>query len=247
MSTNRKELIKEIELSLGGQMVDVELDPEHYNLAVDRAVQRLRQRTDGSMEESYLFLTLQPDTQEYQLPDEVQEVRAIHRRGVATNSTSISSFDPFEGAFSQMYLMQSGRSGSVATWEFFSSYQETIARVFASAVNFTWSPGSRTLTVIKHTRVPEEVVVHVFNQKPEISLFKDPYTAPWIRDYALAQAKMMLGTARGKITSGLPGPNSTITLDGEQLKAEAQQEMERLDEELKSFVTSNMGMPFIIA
>ena len=35
MAKTRQELTKEIELSLGGGMVDVELDPEHYDLAID--------------------------------------------------------------------------------------------------------------------------------------------------------------------------------------------------------------------
>ena len=30
------ELTKEIELRLGGQMVDVELDPEHYELSIKK-------------------------------------------------------------------------------------------------------------------------------------------------------------------------------------------------------------------
>ena len=31
------ELTKEIELRLGGQMVDVELDPEHYELSIKKS------------------------------------------------------------------------------------------------------------------------------------------------------------------------------------------------------------------
>ena len=34
----RDELIKEIELRLGGQMVDVELDPEHYDVALKKSL-----------------------------------------------------------------------------------------------------------------------------------------------------------------------------------------------------------------
>ena len=29
-------------------MIDVELDPEHYNLAIDRAIQTLRSRSDAA-------------------------------------------------------------------------------------------------------------------------------------------------------------------------------------------------------
>ena len=37
--TPRDKLIKEIKLRLGDGMIDVELDPEHYNLAIDRAIE----------------------------------------------------------------------------------------------------------------------------------------------------------------------------------------------------------------
>jgi len=41
-------LQKEIELRLGGGMVDVELDPEHYELAIKKSLQRYRQRAENS-------------------------------------------------------------------------------------------------------------------------------------------------------------------------------------------------------
>ena len=40
MAKTRQELIKEIELSLGGGMIDVELDPEHYDLAINKALSK---------------------------------------------------------------------------------------------------------------------------------------------------------------------------------------------------------------
>ena len=54
----QSELIKEIELRLGGQMVDVELDPEHYELSIKKAVEKYRQRAQNSVEESYCFRTI---------------------------------------------------------------------------------------------------------------------------------------------------------------------------------------------
>ena len=33
----KDDMIKEIELRLGGQMVDVDLDPEHYDVAIKKS------------------------------------------------------------------------------------------------------------------------------------------------------------------------------------------------------------------
>lgn len=246
-TTPRTLLIKQLQLMLADQIVDVELDIEHYDTAIDLAIDRLRQRTDGALEESSLFITMQPEIQEYKLPDEVQEVRKLYRRGVGANSTGGTNFDPFEAAFSNIYLLQAGRTGGLATWDFFAQYQETIGRVFGSEINFTWDYSTRTLTLIRKITTEEDVLVHVYNQKPEISLLNDVYTKPWLRDYSLAVCKQTLGEARGKFTSGLPGPGGNVTYNGEALKQEALAEFERLEQEIQNFNTGNHGMPFIIA
>lgn len=57
----RQKLLKEIRLLLGEGMVDVELDQEHYELAFDMALDRYRTRSQNAMEESFLFLDVQPE------------------------------------------------------------------------------------------------------------------------------------------------------------------------------------------
>lgn len=242
----RSSLIKQLQLMLGSQIVDLEADPEHYHLAIDLALDRYRQRSDGSSEEADLFLTLQPDQNEYTLPQEVQMVHRIYRRGVGSNTSGGTNFDPFEAAFSNLYLLQAGRTGGLATWDFFAQYQETIGRVFGSEINFTFNSHTKKLKLVRNVRSQEDVLIRAFIEKPEHVLLTDTYTKPWIRDYSLAQMKFMIGEARSKFTSGLAGPNGNVTLNGDQLKAEAQAEMERLEAEILNFSTSGNGMPFII-
>ena len=83
-------LIKEMELRLGGGMVDVELDPEHYELAVNKSLQKYRQRAENAVEESFLGLTLVEDVNEYTLPKEVMEVKDIYRRTTAVSYTHLT-------------------------------------------------------------------------------------------------------------------------------------------------------------
>jgi hypothetical protein len=54
----------------------------------------------------------------------------------------------------------------------------------------------------------------------------------WIRKYALATCKEILGYARRKL-SQLPIPGENITLDGMQMREEGEREKQRLAEELK--------------
>jgi len=242
----RVEIINQVKLILGDQMIDLEADPEHYDLAIDLAIEKLRQRSDGATEESTLFLTLQPNQTEYTLPAEVLNVRRLHRRGVGANSTGGTNFDPFEAAFSNIYLLQAGRTGGLATWDFFSQFQETLGRVFGSELNFTWNASTKKLKIIRRIRGEEDVAITAYIIKPEHSLIQDPYTRPWIRDYAAANVKMMIGEARSKFTGGLPGPNGNVILNGTELKTDAQAEIERLLLELDNLVTADNGYSFVI-
>lgn len=244
--TPRHTLKKEVQLLLGDQMIEVELDDEHLNLAIKTAIEKIRQRTTGGVEESHVFFTMQPDQNIYTMPEEVVEVEKLFRRGVGANSTGGTNFDPFEAAFSNIYLLQAGRTGGLATWDFFAQYQETIGRVFGSEINFIWKPSSHELELIRRPTTEEDVMAKVWMTKPEGYLLTDTYTGPWIREYATAKAKMMLGEARSKFPGGLPGPGGSVLLNGEQMKSEGLQEMERLEMELQNFVTSRDGMPFRI-
>ena len=244
--TQRHTLKKEIQLLLGDQMVEVELDDEHMELAIKIAIERVRQRTTGGVEEAHVYITMQPDQNIYTLPDEVQEVEKIYRRGVGANSTGGTNFDPFEAAFSNIYLLQAGRTGGLATWDFFAQYQETIGRVFGSEINFIWRPSTHELELIRRPTTEEDVAIKVWMIKPEELILTDTYTGPWIREYSLAKSKQMLGEARGKFPGGLPGPGGAVLLNGEQMKADAMVDLERLEMELQNFVVSRDGMPFRI-
>lgn len=245
-STARFNLTKQIMLLLGDQMVEVELDAEHLNQAIDMAVERIRQRTTGGVEEGHVFITMQPDQDTYTLPDEIQEVEKLYRRGVGANSTGGTNFDPFEAAFSNIYLLQAGRTGGLATWDFFAQYQETIGRVFGSEINFIWNAATHTLKIIRRPTAEEDVMCKVWMKKPENIIIDDVYTKPWVRDFALAKSKEMLGEARDKFPGGLPGPAGSVLLNGQQLKTEAVAELERLEMELQNFNVSQDGMPFRI-
>ena len=127
----RDELIKEIELRLGGQMVDVELDPEHYDVAIRKSLEKYRQRSENAVEESYIPLDLEIDTTTYTLDSEIIEVREIYRRaGGSLNSSSIGDIEPFETAYLNNSLLYSGRAGGIASFDALAQHREALGRVF---------------------------------------------------------------------------------------------------------------------
>ena len=245
--TPRDKLISEIKLRLGDGMIDVELDPEHYNLAIDRAIQTLRSRSDSAVEESYAFLGTQVDTQEYTLPREVLNIRRIYRRGVGGGNIGTgTNFDPFDVAFQNTYLINAGVVGGLANYDAFTQYKETLNRIFGGEYDFTFNSNTKVLKILRKISVAEDIMMQVSNLVPEQSLIQNEYTRPWMADWALAEAKMMLGEARSKYSSGLPGPGGAVQLNGEALKQEAASEKERLLVSIINMEEGNRNYGFII-
>ena len=93
---------------LGEGIIEVELDPKHYETALNRAITKLRQRSSNAVEESYLFIELTVDQNEYRLPDEVILVQSAFRRSIGSRTgmgAGGTLFEPFNLAYTNTYLM----------------------------------------------------------------------------------------------------------------------------------------------
>ena len=245
---SKQEVFSYCKAMLGDGMIDVELDPIHYETALNRALAVFRQRSDNAVEESYAFLTLQQDQNEYILPKEIQQVRQIFRRSVGSRSgggTGGSVFEPFNLAYTNTYLLSSTNMGGLATYELFAGYQEMVGKMFGSYINFNWVPQSRKIVLQQRPRAEEELMLWVYNTRPDSAIINDTYAGQWIKDYSLANCKMMLGQAREKFAQ-LAGPQGGSSLNGAAMKSEAAAEIEKLTTDLTMLVPGGHGYSFII-
>lgn len=242
----KSELFKSIYYNLGGDMVDVELDPNHYEYGLKQALEIYRQRSSNSVEESYVFLDLIQDQHDYILPSEIMNVQQVFRRTLGSASSTTSNLEPFEAGYMNMYLLQSGRVGGLANYEFFSQYQEQASKMFGGYINFTFNTVTKKLSLIRRPRNSEEnVLLWVHNHKPDITLLQDTYAYPWIKGYTQAMVKKSLGEAREKFAT-IAGPAGGTVLNGAALKAEAAAEMDALIQDLNNFVDGGAPMWFVI-
>ena len=248
LTTEKQEVFDYVFNSLGGGMVDVELDPAHYETAIKDALDRFRQRSDNSVEESYIFLPLVKDQNDYTLADEIIEVRQIFRRSIGSRSGGGDGgtlFEPFNLAYTNTYLLASSNMGGVATYNMFSQFQELVGRMFGSFIEFKWNTTTKKLTILQRPRQGEEVLMYVYMYRPDTELFKDYLAKKWIKDYTLAKCKFMLGEARSKFNT-IAGPQGGTSLNGDQLKAEGQQELERLEQSISNYEVGQTPMSFVI-
>ena len=248
LSTQKQDVFDYVNAMLGGGMIDVELDPIHYETALEKALGKFRQRSDNSVEESYLFMPTIIDQNEYTLPQEVTEVRKLFRSSIGSSSGGGDGgtlFEPFNMAYTNTYLLSSSNMGGLATYDMFSQYQELVGRMFGSFIEFNWNTTTKKLTLLQRPRAEETLLLYVYNHRPDSELLNDYLGKQWIKDYTLASCKYMLGEARSKFAT-IAGPQGGSTLNGDALKAEAQAEMEKLEEELKTQVAGGVGYGFTI-
>jgi len=340
LNIKRAEITDYIRLRLGDQIVDVELDKEHYELAINQALIRYRQRSANSQEESYAFLDLLPETQEYILPKEIMTVRQVFRRGIGSvTGTTASQFEPFASGYLNTYMLVAGRVGGLTNYELFVDYQKQAMKMFGGFINFLWNPTTKKLTIVRkipnaghnyirllalsasgqtagstitirtkdawlvapgdsitvsncrivgynntymvdtvdglHTTITvkakaqlekpevvtqdlrstqvwsnlsdvpsENVMLQIYNYKPDVMLLNDHMAYPWIQDYAYSFAKRIVGEARSKFGS-IAGPQGGTTLNGEALKTEAAAEMEKLEDDLRRYIDGAQPMWWI--
>ena len=244
----KKQLIDYVQLQLAHQIIDVELDPAHYEAAYQKTLGTYRQRAQNAYEESYSFMELEDNVNEYTLPQEVTQVRQIFRRtiGLSTGGGA-SSFDPFGAATLNVYLLNFNQSGgSLATYDFYQQYVELAARMFGGYINYTWNPVTKRLQLIRDPRGSGEVVLlWTYNLRPEIVLLSDFQISQWIRDYMVGACKYIIGEAREKFGT-IAGPQGGGTLNGAAMKSEGQAIMDKCLEDLKLYVDGSQPLTLVI-
>ena len=248
LKTQKQEVFDYVYALLGGGMVDVELDPVHYETALGKALGKFRQRSDNSVEESYMFMPTVIDQNEYTLPSEVVEVRKLFRRSVGSRTGGGDGgtlFEPFNLAYTNTYLLSSSNMGGLATYDMFSQYQELVGRMFGSFIEFKWNTQTKKLTLLQRPRTEEDLLLYCYNYRGDDQLLDEYLAKQWIKDYTLANCKYMLGEARSKFAT-IAGPQGGGQLNGDALKSEAQQEMEKLEGEVSTAMAGGTGYTFTI-
>ena len=155
----KEELFNNLRLRLGDGMIDVELDPEHYDAAYQYTIKLYRQRAQNATEEAYTLMEMQTHINTYTLPSEFINVRQVFRRTVGLETgPSSSSFDPFSSAILNTYLLNYNSAGGLATYDFYAQYVELAARMFGGYVIFTFNPVTKVLQIVRNTKETGEKI-----------------------------------------------------------------------------------------
>jgi hypothetical protein len=136
--------------------------------------------------------------------------------------------------------------GGIATYDMFAQYQEMVGRMFGAYIEFQWSPTTHILRILQRPFSDgEQILIFGYNYRPDYILLTDLYAAQWLKDYTLANCKIMLGEARGKF-SQIAGPGGAGGLNGADLKSAGKEELAALDKELETYIPGGTGYTLVI-
>lgn len=242
----KTDIFNGLKLRLGGGIVDVEVDPEHFESAYKYAISIYRQRAQNATEESYTLLTLDTHQNTYVLPNQFVNVRQVFRRTVGMETgPAASSFDPFSSAILNTYLLNYNYAGGLATYDMYAGYVELSARMFGGYVIYTFNPVTKELKIVRDVKGSgEQILIWGDLQKSELILLQDPGSGVWIQDWILSVLKSMIGEAREKFGT-IAGPGGGTSLNGTALKNEAKAMQDQLLEDLKRYVDYSQPLTWI--
>lgn len=236
---SREDIADFVMLMLGGTMVRVELNRQHLSLAVDHALQVYEQHAPRKVFDWYYFQSV-PGQSQYKLPCDVGIIRAVHfdqgrcgpgnmSYGTMLGDGSVmpfyASFFPGASPFPSTSAVGGygfPAVGNLGEWVIFRGYQELFRRFLGGEPGWDYSPDNAIILYPNPTR-SFTVAVHYLQRKRDWQ-----EVDPWIKEYALAMAKQMLGRIRSKFDRFV-SPSGGVVLDGQALLTEGAGEKEKLE------------------
>lgn len=245
----REDFEKDIMYALGGGLVDVEFECEQAGIDFDgagsldyafrRAKKQYQQKGNDNWRREFLSLPVEKGVATYSLPDgSTDELAKLHTIvKIVKPSTGWNVEDPFSVmAYNDLFAFTNGyglNNGSSSARMDYLAYELTLQtlersrRYGAYDAQWTHDKFRNTITFLKTPQRSEVWFLECYRE-----LSDDEYRdVLWVQEWALAEAKSMLGIAYRKFSS-LAGPTGDISLSGDQLIQEATQEKERLFEEI---------------
>lgn len=235
----RLKLMTEIRYALGYPTVDVEIQPEQLNLAIDMALQTLREHSSIAYSRGFFFLQVQGNTQRYLLTNKVSgmnkivEVLGVHRLTSAFLSSAHGA-----GVYGQIVLQHLYNMGTfdLLSYHIMTEYTKNLEILFAGRITYTWNEQTRELHI--HHRFPfaeRLCLVEASVERSEQQLLTDRVCRPWLRKWATAEAMLMLANSRGKFAS-LPGAGGSVQLNASDLRQQATTDKESCMNEIFDYV-----------
>lgn len=243
-TTITQEFIDDMTTALGGNLVDVELTQTDYEYAFDKAKRIFVQRGNNNLDRKFYSLAAITNQTEYTLPSSenidtiVKIVKPRSSFGYTANPHHAYAIQTFFGG----YYGGSGAGFDAMTYELGRQLMDDYDIMLAYETQFIWKKRNNQLTLLNAPKVDETWMLEVYADLSDAE-YEDLI---WIRNYTIAELKIILGRAYRKF-SALSTPTGETSLDGEQLVSEGKEEQIILLENIGDYIDGDpTGSVFII-
>jgi len=234
-----REQIKDfVLLMLGAPVIDVELDVQNLDLAVDQALKIFEEYAPREYFDYYVFATT-PGKSVYEMPPDVGLIRNVFYKKHGNFAFQASDLD---GAIPVEYFYPGGAYASIqgglidpiqpiwgrmGEWALYKQYEMMYSRLSSNIGGWEWVGGFQHVKLYPAPVGNQKVIVHYLQKHKDWNEVTES-----MQDGALAYAKQMLGRIRGKF-SQIAGPGGGgMATDGERLLTEGLEELKEWRENL---------------
>jgi hypothetical protein len=210
---------------LGAPVVMVELLEEHFKTALESALDEFYKGAGGryKLVKEWSFMTNPGQTRYDSVPEDLNFIVSIASRG--TNILGVTGVDDWLLYWNSEANRQFFRD--VADFYISNGFIDTARRTVGSERSWELinTPDGNFLGLYGLTSAPEKIIVR-YAVKPTIQNISE-YNK-WVKDWALAECKEILGRIRSKFESGYPvalnSGGGLVQLDGKTLLEESKAE-----------------------
>ena len=244
----KRELINWIRRSLGEPMVKVELhDSQIEDCILQGRYEYVKWAVGNATEEVVFTVALSAGIDTYEMPSGVTEIVKV--KEFDTSAQGINTlFSVQNYLYNQGVLSFLDNVGSYSMIEYHMALEfiDLLDRYMPNYYTTRYDRISNTLRLrptpeldninvgylIIHSYMIRGTTEETFGPITD-SVYNSLWESNWLREYSLAKAKKRLGLIRRKFANFSSIGNEGISLDGDSLVSEADQELERLEEKLK--------------
>jgi hypothetical protein len=260
----KDDLAEKITRRLGAPMVKVELDRSQIFDAIDYAKANFLKWAIGqSTVERYYTMMLSGGQAIYYLPTYVTDVLSYDMRVTGSIHTlfTVENFLYNQGMYEFLFMQPGQNQYTILSYHIAREFLDTVRRYIFSSYNYIYHRYTNQLEIIPTP--PSGSVMsftisgaNVTYDSPGFILLRtmvlegddnNNYDTLWILDYATAVCKTYLGRVRSKFANFTAvGSNVGLAMDGETLLAEGKEEIQLLEERLRTEEVWDMTGDIII-
>lgn len=231
----REKLIQYIKERCGEPLIKVEITDSQIGYIINDTILKFSEFAYDGQDIKSMLIPIFTGVKEYKLDNRITSILDLR---VSRRTTSVAMAGLYTVPPGYTPTLTSGAMMKLADFETTLVNISRFDHMFDIRPNYYFNSNNKVITFLEDMQgYPNALIQVALEYEPaEIDLI---YNHPWIKDMSLAQSKLQWGSNIGKYSGTLINGN---TINYGDIKAEAQNDIERLNEELLTRWSPPLGI-----